>query len=512
MANLFGFEFKRKKSEDKSQNESFAPLIQDDGAVVVAAGGAYGTYVDMEGSARTEAELVTRYREMALHGELDSAIEDIVNEAIVTDDSQPIVKINLDYTDLSDNIKNIIIQEFENVQQLFEFNTHAFDIFRRWYVDGRLYYHAIIDESRPQDGIKEFRYIDPRKIRKVREVKRKPVPKSNITVTQNQAEYFIYNEKGFNPNIAQSGMTSASTSGLKISSDAILHVTSGVTDKNNQLVLSHLHKAIKPLNQLRTLEDATLIYRISRAPERRIFYIDVGNLPKMKAEQYLRDIMTRFKNRLVYDSATGEVRDDRKFMTMLEDFWLPRREGGKGTEIQTLPPGQNLGQLEDVKYFQRNLYKCLNIPVNRIEPEQTYNLGRATEITRDEIKFAKFIKRLQIRFSELFTKALEKQLILKKVLTPEDWQQLSYQIKFDFCQDNYYSELKQLDVMTNRMNVLGLTDPFVGKYFSTEMIRKAVLRQTDEEINVTLQQIQNEIKSGLINVPEPEEDSSSGNK
>ena len=506
MANLFGFEFKRKKSEDKGNNESFAPLIQDDGAVVVAAGGAYGTYVDLEGSARTEAELVTKYREMSLHGELDSAIQDIVNESIISDSDEPIVRLNLDATELSDNIKSIILEEFKTVQQLFEFNQHAYDIFRRWYIDGRLYYHVIIDEARPQDGIKEFRYVDPRKIRKIREVKKKPLPKTNVVVTQNQAEYYIYNEKGFAPNMVSTGVTSTSATGVKISADSILHVTSGVTDKNNTLVLSHLHKAIKPLNQLRTLEDATLIYRISRAPERRIFYIDVGNLPKMKAEQYLRDIMTRFKNRLVYDSATGEVRDDRKFMTMLEDFWLPRREGGKGTEIQTLPPGQNLGQLEDVKYFQRNLYKSLNIPVNRIEPEQTYNLGRATEITRDEVKFAKFITRLQLRFSELFTKALEKQLVLKRVLTPEDWQQISHAIKFEYAQDNHYSEMKELDVVNNRMAALSAVDPFVGKYFSTEWVRRHILRQNDEDIAQTFQQIQDEIKTGIIEIPSPEEE------
>jgi hypothetical protein len=501
MASLFGFEFKRKKEEDKSNNESFAPLVQDDGAMVVAAGGAYGTYVDLEGSARTEAELVTKYREMSLHAELDSAIDDIVNEAIIIDTDVDVIELNLDKTDLSDNIKNVIIQEFKSILQLFEMHTHSYDIFRRWYVDGRLYYHVIIDDAKPENGIKEFRYVDPRKIRKVREVKKKPIPNSNIVVTQKQSEYFIYNEKGFAQNIAQA-TTATGTSGVKISADAILHVTSGITDKNNQLVLGALHKAIKPLNQLRTLEDATLIYRISRAPERRIFYIDVGNLPKMKAEQYLRDIMARFKNRVVYDSASGEVRDDRKFMTMLEDFWLPRREGGKGTEIQTLPPGQNLGQLEDVKYFQRNLYKALNIPINRIEPEQTYNLGRATEITRDEVKFSKMITRLQTRFSQLFLQALEKQLILKKIVTPEDWNMLSDNIRFVFAKDNHYSELKDLEVLNDRLNALNLVDPYVGKYYSAEWVRKNVLRQTDEDIEEINTQIEGETEQGIIMSPE----------
>jgi hypothetical protein len=502
---IFGFEFKRKKDEDKSNNESFAPLIQDDGAVVVSAGGAYGTYVDMEGSARTEAELVTKYREMSLHAELDSAIEDIVNEAIIVDDDFDVIEINLDRTGLSDKLKGAIRQEFTQILQLFEFNIHSYDIFRRWYIDGRLYYHVIIDDARPQDGIKEFRYIDPRKIRKIREVKKKPIPNSNVVVTKNQQEYFIYNEKGFSQNIGPTSTGTGST-GVKISADAILHITSGLTDKNNQLVLGFLHTAIKPLNQLRTLEDATLIYRISRAPERRVFYIDVGNLPKMKAEQYLRDIMARFKNRVVYDSATGEVRDDRKFMTMLEDFWLPRREGGKGTEIQTLPPGQNLGQLEDVKYFQRNLYKALKIPVNRIEPEQTYNLGRATEITRDEVKFAKFVNRLQTRFATLFLSALEKQLILKKIITPEDWVVLSNLISFDFATDNHYAELKELEIVNNRMAAVQAVDPFVGKYFSVEWVQKNLLRQKDEDIEEIMQQIGDEVKQGIIQpIEQPEQ-------
>ena len=497
MASFFGFEFKRKASEDNKNNESFAPIIDDDGAMVVAAGGAYGTYVDLEGSARTEAELVTRYREMSMHPELDSAIDDIVNEAIVYDVQEPIMQLNLDRLEISDSLKNAILTEFEEILELFEMNTHSYDVFRRWYVDGRLYYHVIPYEQQTK-GIKEIRYIDPRKIRKIREVKKKPITTATqpVLVTKTQNEYFIYNEKGFAQNLNTNIETGAQ--GLKINADSILHVTSGINDKNNSVVLSHLHKAIKPLNQLRTIEDATLIYRISRAPERRVFYIDVGNLPKMKAEQYLRDIMQRFKNRLVYDQNTGEIRDDRKFMTMLEDFWLPRREGGKGTEITTLPGGQNLGQLEDVKYFQRNLYKALNIPVNRIEPEQTYNLGRATEITRDEVKFMKFIKRLQTRFSYVLTGALEKQLILKKIFTPEDWNKISNNVLVEFNHDNYYSELKELEVQQDRMQLMNMADPMVGKYISKKWAMKNVLQLTDEEMTEELNQIQEEINSGEV--------------
>jgi hypothetical protein len=499
MANFFGFEFKRVKEEDKDYNQSFAPLVEDDGAMMVAAGGAYGTYVDLEGSARSEAELVTRYREMAQHPELDSAVDDIVNEAIVQNNIEKLIKLNLDQLEITDNLKNLILQEFDYVLDLYEINSHAYDVFRRWYVDGRLYYHIIIDDKKPQNGIKECRYIDPRKIRKVKEVKKKPVNapgNQQVIVTERQRDYFIYNDRGFAKNVQPNVETNSS--GVKISADSIVHITSGLTDKNNIMVLSHVHKAIKPLNQLRTIEDATLIYRISRAPERRIFYIDVGNLPKMKAEQYLRDIMQRFKNRVVYDSATGEVRDDRKFMTMLEDFWFPRREGGRGTEVQTLPGGQNLGEMEDVKYFQRNLYKALNIPVNRIEPEQTYNLGRATEISRDEVKFMKFITRLQTRFSGLLLETLQRQLILKKIITPEDWIKFTNKLRVDYAEDNYYSSLKQLEVFEDRINLLRNADDMVGKYMSKEWVKRNILQQTEDEIEEEFNKMQEEIASGEV--------------
>ena len=498
MASIFGFQFKRKKDEVVS----FAPPVFDDGAVAVAAGGAYGTYVDLEGSARTEAELVTKYREMALHPEIDAAVSDIVNEAISDEEDKGAVHLNLENVPVVPKIKDLITAEFNYLLELFEFNTRSYDVFRRWYVDGRLVYHVIIDEKAPQNGIKELRYVDPRKIRKVREMKRKPIADSGVSVTQVESEYYIYNDKGFQTNISATSNAFGSN-GLKISSDAILGVNSGVLDKNNQLVLGHLHKAIKALNQLRTLEDATLIYKISRAPERRIFYIDVGNLPKMKAEQYLRDIMTRFKNRVVYDSSTGEVRDDRKFMTMLEDFWLPRREGGRGTEISTLPAGQLAGDLEDVKYFQRNLYKSLNVPVNRLEPDNTYTMGRATEITRDEVKFTKFVSRLQTKFSELFLDALEKQLVLKRIIAPEEWPALANKFKFDYSKDNQFTELKALEIIRERNTIMSEADPYVGKYYSNEWVKRNILRQDESEMQTIMTQINNEIKAGIIQLAPP---------
>lgn len=494
--NIFGFQFKR-SVPTKEQNVSFATPQYDDGAVNVAAGGAYGTYVDMEGSARTEAELVTKYRELSQHPEVDAAISDIVDEAIVCDDNQLPVELNLETIQVTPKIKQILKQEFENILKLLEFDTHSYEVFKRWYIDGRLFYHVIVNDERPELGVKELRYIDPRKIRKVRELRRRPVPGTGITVNSVEQEYYIFNERGFQ-NQASAVSTAVGSVGIKISPDAIVHVTSGLMDKNNQLVFSYLHKAIKPLNQLRALEDATVIYKISRAPERRIFYIDVGNLPKMKAEQYLRDIMTRFKNRIVYDSATGEIRDDRKFMTMLEDFWLPRREGGKGTEIDTLPAGQLAGDLEDVKYFQRNLYKSLNVPINRLEPDNTYSIGRATEITRDEVRFTKFISRLQDKFSELFLSVLQKQLILKKIITPEEWEDLKFNIKLKYAKDNQFAELKHIEMMRERMQILQLTDPYVGRYFSVEYIRRNVLKQTEDDLEEIDAQVENELKTGVI--------------
>ena len=507
MASLFGFQFRRDPKEDKKNNQSFTAPINDDGAVVVAAGGAYGTFVDLEGSARTEAELVTKYREMSLTSELDMAIEEIVNEAMCFEPEDPVVQINLDELPVEENIKQLMVDEFKRILQLFEFTSQSYDLFRRWYVDGRMFFHVVIDPEAPQKGIKELRYIDPRKIRKVREVRRVPIPGTAATTQQTASEYYIFNERGFQ-NALAAVSTTVGTTGIKIAADSIIHVTSGVMDKNNQLVLSHLHKAIKPLNQLRAIEDSSIIYRISRAPERRVFYIDVGNLPKMKAEQYLRDIMTRFKNRVVYDSSTGEIRDDRKFMTMLEDFWLPRREGGQGTKIETLPAGQNLGQIEDIEYFQKNLYRSVNVPLTRLDPTRSFSIGRATEITREEVKFAKFINRLQVKFSSLFLYALEKQLILKKIITPEDWPLFSNVIKFKFGKDNNFAELKDLEVLQDRLNGLQSVQPYIGTFFSKEWVRKNILRQTDEEITEIESQIQDEITTGQLASPEEQPEQS----
>jgi hypothetical protein len=483
MANLFGFEIRRAvdPQEEQDKQPAFAPEIKDDGAVVVAAGGAYGTYVDLQGAARTEAELVTKYREMSMHPEVERATDDILNEAIVLEDKEKIVQINLDDTKLSTNIKKLITTEFESVLTLLDFNKSAYDIFKRWYVDGRMYYHIIIDITKPNEGIKELRYIDPRKLRKIREIKRKRDRQSQVTQTQTVQEYFIYNEKGFQNKAGEVG-TATSVQGLKIAPDSIIHTTSGVLDPMNTVVLSHLHKAIKPLNQLRALEDATIVYRISRAPERRIFYIDVGNLPKMKAEQYMRDMMQRHKNKVVYDSSTGEIRDDRKFMTMLEDYWLPRRDGSRGTEITTLPAGQNLGELADVEYFQKKLYESLNVPTTRLQQDGAFIFGQDQEVSRDEIKFGKFIDRLRMRFNHLFLEALKKQLLLKNVMMEEDWEAIESNVKFDYTKDNYFEQQKTTTVMRDRLTTLDQLQPYIGKYYSNEWVRKHVLYQSDEEI------------------------------
>jgi hypothetical protein len=490
---LFGFEFRKNKPEDIAP--SFVTRETDDGAVTISAAAAYGTYVDLDGTVRTEAELVTKYREMALQPEIDGAVDEIVNEMMDISEDK-IVDIQLDHIDnLSDNIKKVIQKEFEFCQSLLDFNRRAYEIARRWYIDGRLYYHAIVDEKSPNDGLKEIRYIDPRKIRKVREISKMPITTqavdSQISIPVTRNEYYLYNERGFNYGNKVVGPT---TSGLKIAKDSIIHTVSGLTDTQGTMVLSYLHKGIKALNQLRVLEDSLVIYRISRAPERRIWYIDVGNLPKMKAEQYVRDIMVKHKNRLIYDGNTGEVRDDRKFMTMLEDFWLPRREGGRGTEVTTLPGGQTLGQMDDVLYFQKKLYQTLNVPVNRLNSDALFSLGRATEVTRDELKFARFITRMRGRFSSLFLKMLEKQLILKGVVTLEDWKLIEPKIKFDFSKDNYFEELKDAEVLENRINLMSLMEQaqFVGRYYSVKWARRNVLKQTEDEITEQDEQIEEE--------------------
>ena len=472
---LFGFTISKTKEEKDSETiKTFVPPAHDDGAVEVAAGGVYGTYVDLEGTSKSEGDLVSRYRTMAMQPECDSAIEDIVNEAVVIDDAVPL-DIKLDDLEYSDNIKNKIREEFHNVLKLLEFNARGYDIFKQWYIDGRLYYHIMVSEKKPREGIKELRKIDPRKIKKVREKITATDPRTKVVVEKGYNEYYVYYAKG----VPGAG---TGTSGIRVAKDAVCHVTSGLVDPNNQFVLGYLHKAIKPLNQLRMLEDATVIYRLSRAPERRIFYIDVGNLPPAKAEQYLANMMAKYKNRLVYDATTGEVRDDRKFMTMLEDFWLPRREGGRGTQIDTLPGGTNLGEMDDVDYFRRKLYKSLNVPVTRMEAENQFNLGRATEITRDELKFTKFIKRLRSRFTHLFDNLLEIQLVLKGIINRKDWAKIRENISFEFSHDNYFAELKEAEIIRERLNLASEIDQFVGKYYSLGWIRKNVLQMTEEEI------------------------------
>ena len=491
---LFGFEFKRKVDLDVAP--SFAPKEADDGAVVVAAGGSFGTYVDLDGTVRTEAELVTKYREMALQPEIDAAVDEIVNE-MVSLDEKDLVEIQLDnLTEVPETIKKKIREEFESCLNILDFRKHAYEILRRWYIDGRLYYHVIIDEKDVTSGIKEIRYVDPRKIRKVREIAKRKAKGGDFgeaVIPKTQNEYYIFNDKGFNYG---NKITGPSTNGLRIAKDSVLHVTSGLTDTQGTMVLSYMHKAIKALNQLRTLEDALVIYRLSRAPERRIWYIDVGNLPKMKAEQYVRDIMVKHKNRLIYDAETGNVRDDRKFMTMLEDYWLPRREGGKGTEVTTLPGGQTLGQMDDVLYFQKKLLQTLNVPVNRLNSDALFSLGRATEVSRDELKFSRFISRLRGRFSNLFLNLLGKQLVLKQIMSIEDWQNIAGDINFDFAKDNYFTELKDGEILDNRINLARNMQDMLGKYYSHAWLRKNILQMSEDDIEEMDEQINEEADSG----------------
>lgn len=496
---LFGFQIGKKQDEEQKPSvRSFAPPENLDGALSVNEGGAFGTTIDMDGYAKNEATLITRYREMSIQPEIERAIDDIVNEAIVGSDLDVPVSIVLDNVEddeMPEEIKDKIREEFDYILELLKFNNRAYDVFRNWYVDGRLYYHIMIDDKAPRQGIKELRYIDPRRIKKVRVQRRdnQNATQDNQVIHKKYHEYFIFSQKG----------VSAGNQGVKISPDSIAYCHCGLMDQTNNMVLSYLHKAVKPLNQLRMLEDATVIYRLARAPERRIFYIDVGNLPKAKAEQYLRDMMVKHKNKLVYDANTGEVRDDRKFLTMLEDYWLPRRGDGKATEITTLPGGQNLGEIEDVIYFRRKLYEALNVPISRMESDSQFNLGRASEITRDELKFAKFISRMRFRFSELFHIVLEKQLLLKGIITKQEWNDIKTKIYYDFLEDNHFTELKQAEILRERMSLVRDIDEFVGKYYSTEWVRKNVLYQTEEEIEEINAQIDKEAEE---NPPEDDED------
>ena len=507
MAKLFGFSIE--DSESLSQTAvSPIPPNNEDGSDHYMSSGFFGSYVDIEGIYRTEFDLIKRYREMALHPEADSAIEDIVNEAIVSDTNDTPVEIELSNLNASDGIKDKIRKEFRYLLDIMDFDKKAHEIYRNWYIDGRIYYHKIIDLKKPQDGIQEMRYIDAMKMRHVRQEKKKEADKYKVSNTGDDPmdyefpeieEYFIYNQKGIYPtgNINAKGPSQ----GVKIAKDAITYCTSGLVDRNKGSTLSYLHKAIKSLNQLRMIEDSLVIYRLSRAPERRIFYIDVGNLPKVKAEQYLRDVMMRYRNKLVYDANTGEIRDDKKYMAMLEDFWLPRREGGRGTEISTLPGGQNLGEITDIEYFKKKLYRSLNVPPSRMDGEGGFNLGRSSEILRDELKFTKFVGRLRKRFSRMFHDMLKTQLILKNIVTPEDWDIMSDHIQYDFLYDNHFSELKETELFNERINVAATAEPYIGRYYSQDYIRRKILRQTDIEIKEQDELMAKEIEDGIV--PDP---------
>ena len=496
---LFGFEIKRSRDRNAEKMQSIVPPVDEDGAgYVTAAGAHYGTYVNLgEGDhAKDNLQNIRQYRAVATHPEVDAAIEDIVNESIVSSENESPVSLELDHVEgLSDQLKKVMQEEFDNICSMLKFTSLGHDIFRRWYIDGRIYHHLVVDEKNLKKGIQEIRPIDATKIRKVKEVKKKKDVETGASLIDNVNEFYIYQEK-------PGGMTQ----GIKLSNDSVSYITSGLLDIDRKRVVSHLHKALKPINQLRMMEDSLVIYRLSRAPERRIFYIDVGNLPRGKAETYMKDIMARYRNKLVYDADTGKIRDDRKHMSMLEDFWLPRREGGRGTEISTLPGGENLGQIDDIVYFQKRLYRSLNVPINRLEQEAQFSLGRSTEISRDEVKFQKFIDRLRNRFSMLFTEILKKQLIMKGVITEEDWNSWQQDIVIDYVRDNHFTELKDAELMTNRLQTLDNMQQYVGEFFSKEWVMKNVLMFDDEEIKKMKEEISAEQESGEIDNEEEEQE------
>ena len=508
MAELFGFSLDKGNQKKKKQQGLISPVApnNDDGTVTISAGGYYGQYVDMEGVSRNEFEQIRKYREVSLHPEVDSAIDEVVNEAIVADGDDSPVEIELSNLEQSESIKKRIREEFNEIKRLLQFDKKCYHIFRRWYIDGRLYYHKVIDVAKPTEGIQELRYIDPLKIKKMREVKKKPAPgggdKAKVLNYGDVNEYYLYNPKGVFNHKAAVSLAGNDQLGVKIAPDAITFCTSGLMDMNQNLPLSYLHKALKAVNQLRMIEDSLVIYRMSRAPERRIFYIDVGNLPKVKAEQYLREVMSRYRNKLVYDASTGEIRDDKKFMSMLEDFWLPRREGGRGTEITTLPGAQNLGELKDVEYFLKKLYKSLNLPPSRVGEEKGFSLGRSNEILRDELKFIKFVGRLRKQFSHLFNDMLKTQLILKGVITVDDWEMMEQHIQYDYLFDNHFTELKEIEMIGERLNLVERMQPFMGVYYSNDYIKRQILQQKESEIEEIRIQIEKEKKSGeLMDTP-----------
>ena len=496
MAELFGFKFE--KIKDTKSQEKFTAPANDDGTTEIAGGGFFGQVLDTDGRERNEVDLIRRYREISQQPECDSAIEDIVNEGIVSNERDQAVAIVLDRLEYTQSIKEKIRKEFDTVLSLLDFDVKGHDIFRRWYIDGRIFYHKVIDKKNTKQGIVEVRYIDPRKIRKVRQIDKEQKKGTSLEMITKVDDFYLYNDKGLN--------AGSISEGIKIAADSITYVPSGLIDQNKGHILSHLHKAIKPVNQLRMIEDSVVIYRISRAPERRIFYIDVGNLPKIKAEQYLKDVMNRYRNKLVYNASTGEIQDDRNHMSMLEDFWLPRREGGRGTEITTLQGGQNLGEIEDIKYFQNKLYRSLNVPISRMEAESGFSLGRASEITRDELKFTKFVQRLRKRFTPLFTDMLKAQLILKGIVTLEDWSKMKEHIQYNFLQDGHFAELKKAELMQDRLNALQTIETYIGTFYSKEWVQKNVLNMTDAEIDEMQTQINKEsgidVEDGGIDMPD----------
>ena len=500
MAELFGFRIERPKKGEGSV-PSFTSPTSDDGTIDQAGGGFFGQILDTDGRERTDLDLIRRYRDIAQQAECDTAIEDIVNEGIVSNENDQAVQITLDRLPYPEKIKKAIRREFSEVLRLLHFEQKGHDIFRRWYVDGKMFFHKIIDTKNTKQGIIELRYIDPTKIKKVRTIEKDKHNNTSVDMVKGIEEFYIYNEKG----LASAGSTGTNT-GIKIAADSVAYCPSGLIDGNSGRVLSYLHKAIKPVNQLRMIEDALVIYRISRAPERRIFYIDVGNLPKVKAEQYLKDVMNRYRNKLVYDASTGEIRDDRNHMSMLEDFWLPRREGGRGTEITTLPGGSNLGEIDDIQYFQKKLYKSLNVPISRMDSEAGFSLGRASEITRDELKFTKFVQRVRKKFTPLFTDILKTQLLLKGIIAPEDWNMMQEHIQYDFLQDGHFAELKDAELLNDRIQTLDSIQSYIGTFFSKEHVLKKVLRMNDAEIAEMNDQIRKELDTdpmdGGISVPD----------
>ena len=502
MAELFGFSIQKSQKDQGLSGKTFTDPTPDDGAIEIAGGGFFSSVLDTDGRERSDIDLIRRYRDISMQAECDAAVEDIVNEGIISNLND--IPVNIDLTNIPypDKIKKRIRAEFMEVLRLLNFNEKGHDIFRRWYVDGRLYYHKVIDNKDPQRGLTQLRFIDPTKIRKVRETTKAPsVDQNGVEMIAKVDEYFIYSDKGF-ASVGSQG----NNQGIKISADSIVYVPSGLLDSNSGRVISHLHKAIKPVNQLRMIEDAIVIYRISRAPERRIFYIDVGNLPKVKAEQYLKDVMNRYRNKLVYDASTGEIRDDRNHMSMLEDFWLPRREGGRGTQIETLPGGSNLGEIDDIVYFQRKLYRSLNVPISRLEAENGFSMGRASEITRDELKFTKFVQRIRKKFTPLFTDLLKTNLLLKGVISPEDWPRMQEHIQYDFMEDGHFAELKDAELLNDRIQTLDSIQSYIGTFFSKEYVLRKVLNMTDAEIEEMRVQMKKELETdpldGGINMPD----------